>query len=191
MKLLVHACCADCLLKFIDSIEKENKKVFEIEVYFYNPNIHPKSEYLARLKAIKKITEENKIKLIVADWSPKEWFKINLTKSPLALLTTWQSRRLSKPERCTNCWELRLRKTFEYANNKNFGLVSSTLIASHYQDDKKIKKIAKGLENKYKINFLVPKKVLKNLKTTGFFKQNYCGCCYSLVEMWENKFCEK
>lgn len=172
MKLLIQACCADCLLKFIDSIKKENEEVTEITVYFYNPNIHPRSEYLARLKAIKKISEENKIKLIVADWSPREWFSQVKT-------------------RCDDCWRLRLRKTFEYAVDKGFEGVSSTLVTSHYQDQKTIEKIAKELEDAYKIKFLIPKKVSKDLKTTGFYKQNYCGCCYSLVETWGEKYYHK
>lgn len=182
MKLILHACCADCLLKFVDSIKAENKEITEIEVYFYNPNVHPRSEYLARLNAIKKISEENKIKLIVADWSPKEWFESNLPRS------LFDKRDFLKPIRCEKCWELRLNKTFEYAKSKDFDLVSSTLITSHYQDSEKIKKIAKKLENEFKIKFLIPQKVSKELKTKGFYKQNYCGCCYSLVEAWEEKF---
>jgi predicted adenine nucleotide alpha hydrolase (AANH) superfamily ATPase len=47
----------------------------EVVAYFYNPNIHPRAEYLARLKAIQKIVEENKIKLVVPDWSPREYFE--------------------------------------------------------------------------------------------------------------------
>ena len=61
MKLLIHTCCADCLLKMIDSLKDESA---EIVGYFYNPNIHPRSEYLTRLKAAQKICEENEIKLI-------------------------------------------------------------------------------------------------------------------------------
>ena len=195
MKLLIHACCADCLLKFIDSIESENKEVFGIEIYFYNPNIHPRSEYLARLKAIKKISEENKIKLIVADWSPREWFGgTNLSKQNPPVSTEIETSSLKKggslknKTRCEGCWEVRLRKTFEYAKDKGFDKVSSTLLTSHYQDNKTIEKIAKELEGEYKIKFLVPKNVSKDLKTTGFYKQNYCGCCYSLVEAWGEKF---
>jgi predicted adenine nucleotide alpha hydrolase (AANH) superfamily ATPase len=172
MKLLIHACCADCLLKFVDSIKNENKEFLEIEVFFYNSNIHPRAEYLARLNAIKKITVDNKIKLVVADWSPSEWF-------------------IQVKTRCRDCWELRLRKTFEYAKDKSFSQISSTLLTSHYQDQSKIEKIAKKLEKEYKIKFLVPKKVSKDLKTTGFYKQNYCGCCYSLVEAWGEKFNRK
>lgn len=217
MKLLIHACCADCLLKYINSIREKNKKISEIEVYFYNPNIHPRAEYLARLKAIQKITEENKIKLIVADWSPREWFETlrtsgtSLDPSKADAFSRAGERETLKQQnppvstevetfslkkggsqkiksRCEGCWNLRLNKTFEYAKNKKFDLVSSTLITSHYQNSKKIKEIAKDLENEYKIKFLIPKKVSKDLKTSGFYKQNYCGCCYSLVEAWEEKF---
>jgi len=179
MKLLIHACCADCLLKFVDSIKTENKEASEIEVYFYNPNIHPRSEYLARLKAIQKITEENEIKLVVPDWSPKEWF-MGIKPFP--------NPSLDRAGRCIECWKLRLRKTFEYAKEKGFEAVSSTLVTSHYQNSEKIGQIASELEKKIGIKFLTPKKVNKDLKTKGFYKQNYCGCCYSLVEAWTGKF---
>jgi len=203
MKLLIHACCADCLLKFVDSIKTENKEISEIEVYFYNPNIHPRSEYLSRLKAIQKISEENKIKLIVADWSPREYFqtlrptgtsldRAALIQNPSVSLRSTapldEREPLNKKTRCERCWELRLRKTFEYAKSKKFDLVSSTLITSHYQDGDKIKEIAKKLENEFKIKFLIPQKVSKELKTKGFYKQVFCGCCYSLVERFEEKF---
>jgi len=173
MKLLLQACCADCILKFIDSIREGNLEIDEVIAYFYNPNIQPRSEYLSRLKAIQKVTEENKIKLIVPDWSPKEYFK----------------EIKNKENRCNKCWKLRLEKSFEYAKDNNFELISSTLITSHYQDQETIKEIAKSLEKKYKIKFLMPKKVSKDLETSGFYKQNYCGCAYSLVETWEGKLC--
>ena len=69
MRLLVHSCCADCLVKLTKVLEGEK---LEITAYFYNPNIHPRAEYLSRLKAIQQIADENKVKLTVADWSPKE-----------------------------------------------------------------------------------------------------------------------
>jgi predicted adenine nucleotide alpha hydrolase (AANH) superfamily ATPase len=178
MKLLLHACCADCILKFVDSIKQENSEV-EIVAYFYNQNIQPRSEYLSRLKAIQKVTEENKIELIIPDWSPKEYFK---------RIKPFPNPSLDRAGRCINCWKLRLEKTFEYAKNKKFDLISSTLITSHYQNGEKIKEIAEELEKKYKIKFLVPKKVSKDLKTSGFYKQNYCGCAWSLVESFEGKF---
>lgn len=166
MKILIHNCCADCLLKMTNSLKDE------VVAYFYNPNIHPRAEYLARLKAIQKITKDYNIKLIVPDWSPKEYFeKIK-----------------DKNNRCDICWKLRLNKTFEYAKKNDFEAVTTTLLSSHYQNKEIIEKIGKDLEKEYKIKFLIPKKINRELKTSGFYKQNYCGCCYSLVENWENKF---
>jgi predicted adenine nucleotide alpha hydrolase (AANH) superfamily ATPase len=177
MKILIHACCADCLLKMADSLKDES---VEIVGYFYNPNIHPRAEYLARLKAAQKIGEENKIELVVADWSPKEWFK---TAKP-----TLPSLKKGGNARCEKCWKLRLGKTFEYAKKNGFEAISSTLVTSHYQNREKITEIGNDLEKEFGIKFLVPEKISSDLKTSGFYKQNYCGCCYSLVEAWTEKF---
>lgn len=187
MKILIHTCCADCLLKMVDSLKDES---IEVVGYFYNPNIHPRAEYLARLKAAQKIGEENKIKLIVPDWSPREWFKtqnpsvsIKIETSPLK-----KGRSQKNKTRCEKCWKLRLGKTFEYAKNNGFEAISSTLVTSHYQNREKIIEIGRELEKEFGIKFLVPEKVSSELKTSGFYKQNYCGCCYSLVEAWSEKF---
>ena len=185
MKLLVHTCCADCLLKMADSLKNES---VEIVGYFYNPNIHPRSEYLARLNAAKKICEENKIKLIVADWSPREWFGVQNPPVDKSTSSLKNGGSLENKKRCEYCWNLRLKKTFEYAKEKGFETVSSTLITSHYQNKEKIIEIGKNLEKEFGIKFLVPEKVSSELKTSGFYKQNYCGCCYSLVEVWREKF---
>jgi len=173
MKLLLHACCADCLIKFLDSVEKSGDSFEEIMVYFYNPNIQPRSEYLLRLRESKKLVEERNIKLVVADWSPKEYFKALKSKK--------------KGKRCVDCWQLRLEKTVKEADKEGFKLVSSTLINSQYQNREKIKEIGEGLSKEYKVNFYWPKE-LSQIKTKGFYKQNYCGCCYSLVERSEEKF---
>jgi len=176
MKILIHTCCADCLLKMVDSLKNES---VEIVGYFYNPNIHPRSESLTRLKAAQKICEENKIKLVVPDWSPKEYFN---------QIKPFPDPSLDRAGRCIECWKLRLGKTFEYAKEKGFEMVSSTLVTSHYQNKEKIVEIGKNLEKEFGIKFLVPKEVTSDLKTSGFYKQNYCGCCYSLVEAWTKKF---
>ena len=83
-KLLLHACCADCVLKFIESAKADNFD--EVVVYYYNPNIHPRAEYLTRLKAIQDTLLPLNIKIIVADYSPKDYFKV--VKDP------------AKPARC-------------------------------------------------------------------------------------------
>ena len=185
MKLLIHACCADCLLKMVESIKEENR-FSEIGVYYYNPNIHPRSEYQSRLKAMQLIIKD--LKLIIPDWRPSEWFKVlNLSvdksTSPLN-----KGRSLKKGVRCEKCWKLRLEKTAEYAKKNGFEAFSSTLITSEYQNSEKIKEIGKEIAKKHNIQFIIPNNICKKLETKGFYKQVFCGCCYSLTERFEEKF---
>ena len=170
MKLLIHACCADCVLKFLES--KSEKKWEEMAVYYYNPNIQPRSEYLSRLKAIQKVLENKEVKLIIPDWSPREYFEVVKTEKG----------------RCVKCWNLRLGKTAEYAKKNGFEYFSSTLVTSQYQNRKMIEVIANKLAAEKEVKFFVPKKVCCDLKTAGFYKQFYCGCVYSLKERFEEKY---
>jgi len=171
-KLLLHSCCADCVLKFIESAKSDNFE--QVVVYYYNPNIHPRSEYLTRLKAIQDTLLPLNIKIIVADYSPKDYFKV--VKDP------------ARSARCLNCWNLRLSKTADYANKFNYTHFSSTLVTSEYQDTKTITSIANSLSKKLKIKFYLPKIICCDLKTTGFYKQFFCGCVYSLTERYQEKY---
>ena len=180
MKLLLHACCADCALKFLESIKNEN---LETTIFYYNPNIHPRAEYLARLVAIKKMVEE-KAKIIVPDWRPREYFeKINLPPTPFFNKTG-----AIKEQRCIKCWNLRLEATAKYAAENGFDTFSSTLVTSEYQDQETIQKIAGAKAKKYKIEFWKPEHVCTCLKTAGFYKQFFCGCVYSMRERYEEKY---
>ena len=185
MKLLIHACCADCLLKMVESIKVE-KRFNEIVVYYYNPNIHPRSEYQSRLKAMQLMV--GNLKMMVADWKPREYFDfLNLSPDkPGSLLN--KERSLKKGIRCEKCWRLRLEKTAEFAKKNGFEAFSSTLLTSEYQNGEMIEKIGKEIGEKIGIEFLVPKNICKKLETKGFYKQIFCGCCYSLEERFEEKF---
>ncbi len=50
-KILLHLCCAPCSPHPINLLEKD----FDITLFFYNPNIHPESEYIDRLEEVKKL----------------------------------------------------------------------------------------------------------------------------------------
>ena len=164
--LLIHTCCADCFLNTINYLKEEDiiNRETKIISLFYNPNIHPRSEYNERLNALKKILPSN-AKLIVPDYKPKEYFeRIKGTKI-----------------RCRGCWDLRIKYLFEYAKKNKIKNISTTLLVSQYQNITEIKKIIDLYNQKYKLNFIEVSKE-HNEKHTGFYKQNYCGCCYSLVE---------
>jgi predicted adenine nucleotide alpha hydrolase (AANH) superfamily ATPase len=181
--ILVHVCCADCVLRFIKSVDnKQDIGRQNISLFYYNPNIHPRSEYLTRVEAVKKVIEKYNLRLILPNWQPKNYF--NNLRSMLKNKFNIPNRRL----RCPLCWRLRLKSTFEYAKKNSYDIISSTLLVSQYQDKKAIINISKNLSKKYHVSFFVPKKIISNLKTHGFYKQNYCGCVYSLIERFEEKY---
>jgi hypothetical protein len=171
--ILIHTCCADCLLNTLKYLRKEDIVNVDSRVvsFFFNPNIHPRSEFLERLNAVKKVLlKEENVELVIPDYSPKEYFKSIE----------------GKEERCMGCWELRLRNLFEYAKENGFKDITSTLLVSRYQEREKIKEIAKELNEEYGLNF-IDVDSRHNCRNTGFYKQNYCGCCYSLVEKLSTK----
>ncbi|MFH1547609.1 MAG: epoxyqueuosine reductase QueH [bacterium] len=168
-RLLLHTCCADCALKFIKSIGDE----YNITLLFDNDNIHPRTEYLARLEVVKKISKDENVELVISDWSPKKWFKSVDKKE-------------REQKRCCLCWKHRLTKAARYSKENGFPLFSTTLLSSHYQDSKEIERIGIELEEK-KLKFFVPKNI-KQVETFGFYKQNYCGCVYSLKDRYFEKY---
>ena len=166
MKLLLHACCADCTIKTIRLIKDE------VTLFYYNPNIHPRAEYQSRLAAIKEIAAKNKIKLIIPDWKPTEYF--GAVKND--------------ENRCKDCWSLRIKMTADYAKNNGFDQFSTTLLSSKYQNKEIIEKTGQEAGKKYGVEFMKIENIDREIKTSGFYKQFFCGCCYSLVERFEEKY---
>ncbi|MEG2351562.1 MAG: epoxyqueuosine reductase QueH [Bacilli bacterium] len=62
MKLLLHTCCAPCSIYCIDTLKKEN---IDVTCFWYNPNIHPLTEYNSRLNALKEYTKMINVNLAI------------------------------------------------------------------------------------------------------------------------------
>lgn len=172
MKLLLHTCCAPCLIYPLERLRKEN---FEVTGFFYNPNIHSFLEYNNRKKALLEFSKQNAIDIIYSDYAPSDFFQaINLKEN--------------KPERCAICWRLRLKKTAETAKEKGFDYFSTTLLVSPYQDQELLKKIGNEISKDLKVIFYYEdfrpgfKKAQKIAREQGIYLQKYCGCIYSELE---------
>jgi hypothetical protein len=175
-KLLLHTCCADCAVKAVTYLN-DNMPELEPILYFDNSNIHPRTEFLARQKALKKIAQEHELEIIGANWSPKVWFK--------AIDYKQENKHLG---RCKKCWALRLKNTAEKAAEMEIPNFSTTLLTSHYQSHEIIGKICKNIAKQYKLEFIFVEPPCGECNPIGFYKQNYCGCIYSLKGRYEQKF---
>lgn len=169
MKLLLHTCCAPCSVYCIDSLRKEN---IEPTVYWYNPNIHPYMEYKARRDCLKEYTKSIGINAIFEEDYGLDEFCKNVSNS----LNT----------RCVEyCYPVRLRKTFEYAKQKGFDSVSTTLLYSIYQKHDFIKAYCEKLAKEYGIEFLYRDFRYgfwvghDKARELGLYMQKYCGCIFS------------
>ena len=172
MKLLLHTCCAPCL---IYPLEQLKAKGFEVAGFFYNPNIHPLSEYNNRRSAVEGYTKDIGVEVIYPEYRPQDFFQaVNLKES--------------NPGRCEICWKLRLGKTAKEAKEKGFSHFSTTLLVSPYQDQESLKKIGNDVAREVKVEFYYEdfrpgfRKAHDEAKAKGIYCQKYCGCIYSEIE---------
>lgn len=172
MKLLLHICCAPCL---IYPLERLREKDFVVNGLFYNPNIYPLSEYEKRKQAVEDFGRIDSTVIIYSEYNPKEFFEAVNFKN-------------DKPQRCSICWLLRLKKTAQVAKEKDFNSFSTTLLVSPYQDQTLLKNLGNDVAREIGIDFYYEdfrpgfKKAHNEAKVKGIYCQKYCGCIYSEVE---------
>jgi predicted adenine nucleotide alpha hydrolase (AANH) superfamily ATPase len=172
MNILVHICCAPCFC-YVNECLKE--KGYNVEGFFYNPNIHPKEEYEKRARALKKYKELKNVKIIFEENSIKD-------------IEEWARSAFKENIRCLGCYKIRLYKTAIYAKEKNFDAFTTTLLYSIYQKHEEIKSIAEKISKEIKIKFYYEdfrkgwKEGIKISKELGLYRQKYCGCFLSEFE---------
>ncbi len=172
MKVLIHTCCAPCLIYPLKKLQKDGHKVKGI---FYNPNIHPFAEYLKRRQAVEDYGKASDCEIFFPEYLPEEFFRETNYKE-------------QAPGRCCLCWALRLRATASFAKEKGFDAFTTTLLVSPYQDQDMLKKIGEGVAAISEIEFLYQdfrdgfKFAHEEAREKGIYCQNYCGCIYSEIE---------
>ncbi len=177
MKLLMHTCCAPCSTYVIKRLREEGYN--DITSYWYNINIHPYTEYKARLDALKTYTQMVNIPLIIDyDYGIREFTK--------AVINDIDGR-------CAFCYTSRLERSVKYAKENGYEAFTTTLLVSPYQKHDLIIKIAEGLAEKYDIKFVYFdfregfREGQQMARDAGIYMQKYCGCIYSEEERYSKQ----
>lgn len=174
MKLLLHICCAPCLIYPLEQLRKQG---FEVEGLFFNPNVHPLSEYRARKQAVMDFSKDTRVTVTYPEYNPKEFFQAINQKE-------------DKPTRCSICWKQRLLITAQTVKDKGYQYFSSTLLVSPYQDQEELKRIGQEVAKETAVEFYYEDfrqgfRDAHNLaKARSIYCQKYCGCIYSEVERY-------
>ncbi len=181
MRILMHVCCApDATTAYL-----RLKSKGEITMFYYNPNIQPYSEYTRRLEAVEKLSRLWKIPLIVGEYNVKEWYSE----------IKGHEHEGEGSERCFLCMRHRLIVTAREALKRGFDAFSTSLPTSPNKIYDMILRAGKMASNSTGIPFIV-ENFRKNggyplsvrlSKELGLYRQNYCGCYFSLVEVEEKR----
>lgn len=184
-RLLLHSCCAPCSSYVLVYL----RKYFEITVFYYNPNISFEEEYRKRAEEQKRFIHElNRNR-------GEDEFEISYvdgefdTDSFYAMAKGLEHVK-EGGERCFRCYELRLRKTAEYAKENDFDYFTTTLSISPLKNAAKLNEIGSRLEEEFKIRYLLSdfkkkegyKQSIELSKKYDLYRQDYCGCVYSKLE---------
>lgn len=197
MKLLIHICCGPCaiyplkkLLEGKPAPEGLNQGV-DVWGFFYNPNIHPYTEYKRRLSAVKTLAEKMGIPMIYRDEYNLEEFLKNMRDAVgIDLKSASNVKSIPKGTRCKYCYSSRLEATAIATKENGFNGFSSSLLYSRYQDHEMIKGIGGMLADRYGIPFYYDdfrlgwKEGIKDSREMGLYRQQYCGCIFSEKERY-------
>ena len=189
MKLLLHSCCAPCSVQFVAALSEEG---IAPVLFWYNPNIHPFTEYRSRKESLESFANEKKLPLIMEDEYGLRSFIRGV--SPLEdfskennLSTSWRG---ASRLRCAYCYRLRLEKAVQAALENGCDTFSTTLLISPWQDHELVKSIGEELSAVYEIAFLyrdfrpLYRKGKEQAREAGYYMQKYCGCIYSEEERY-------
>jgi predicted adenine nucleotide alpha hydrolase (AANH) superfamily ATPase len=179
-KLLIHVCCAHCAAY---TAEYWRGQYYEVTGFWYNPNIHPLTEYQQRLESMKSLAKEINLPLIISpDYDVIEYFRRVVGH---------------EDERCRHCFELRLTKTAEKAREKGFDGFTTTLLISPHQKHDLIKEIGDKIASEKGVSFLyadLRKRYSDSrhiTKPMNLYRQQYCGCLFSEFERYTQEKTEK
>lgn len=184
-RVLLHSCCAPCSGEVIEAMVKAG---LDLTIFFYNPNIHPVKEYKLRKEENIRYAEALGIPFIDADYDVQDWFARakGMEMEP------------EKGKRCTMCFDMRFERTALYAYEHGYSTFTSSLGISRWKDMDQINGSGERAAGHYDgVTYWTYNwrkegggaRMYDIAKREEFYKQEYCGCIYSLrdTNAWREK----
>ena len=172
-QVLLHCCCGPCSLSCIDPLRQEG---IEPVGLWYNPNIHPFTEYRARRNCLREYAQTIELPVI--------------ERNDYGLRPFVRAVAEDIPHRCVKCYEMRLFETARQAAEGGFDSFTSSLFISPYQNHELMREVAERAAAEYGVEFLYRdfRPYFRDGQTFarehGFYMQKYCGCVFSEEERY-------
>ena len=176
MNTLMHVCCAPCANRPMEILRTDG---IDLTLYWYNPNIHPFTEYRARRNCLLEYAGQVGVKVISRD--------------DYGLRPFVREVAADIEGRCVKCYEMRLFETARAAAEGGFDSFTSSLFISPYQNHELMRDVAERAAKEYGVKFLYRdfrpwfREGQTFAREQGFYIQKYCGCVFSEQERYLKK----
>ena len=172
--LLLHVCCGPCSTAVVARLLPR----FDVTLFFTNSNLYPEEEYRRRLEAAREVATNLAVPLIEAEYDHDVWREAVQGME-------WEK---EGGARCDVCFRFRLEHTAREAEARGADYFATTLTISPHKDAKRIGDIGRRATMNRKVVFLNEdfkkrdgfRKSVQMSHEMGLYRQQYCGCEYSL-----------
>lgn len=182
--MLVHICCSVDSHFFLQELRRAYPDE-KLVGFFYDPNIHPYSEYKLRLLDVSRSCEKLGIKLIEGEYNYIGWIEAvrGLENEP------------EKGKRCTVCFDNRLVATAKKAKELGESVITTTLLTSPKKSQLQLQQSANEVSQKYNLHVITPdfrknggtSRQFELAKKDMLYHQDYCGCLYALTSQRQSQ----
>lgn len=178
--LVLHSCCAPCSSAVLERLHE----AFELVVFYYNPNISPEAEFRHRAEEQKRLVEEMPlsadVRVVEGEYDPQRFYE----------LVRGHEEDPEGGERCGICFEMRLRKTADYALSIGAEYFTTTLSISPLKNSQRLNELGSAIAGEYGLKYLVSDFKKKDgyrrscvlSEAHGLYRQDFCGCVFSRLE---------
>lgn len=174
-RLLLHCCCAPCSSYVLEYLLPH----FEIDLFFYNPNIDTPAEFELRREELWRLADRlgcGGLRL-APPYRPAEF---------LAAAAGLEDAPEGGP-RCKNCFALRLERTAQAAAEGGYDYFTTTLTISPLKNAPLLNTLGQELAQRYGTAWLWSdfkkkegyKRSVQLSAQYGLYRQDYCGCGFS------------
>ncbi len=176
--MLVHICCSVDSHFFMEKLQQEfpDEKLIG---FFYDPNIHPYSEYQLRLLDVERSCQKLGIELIEGEYDYENWMEAvrGLEKEP------------EKGARCEVCFDRRFEVSAHKALELGETSMTTTLLVSPLKSQEQLKKSGDAFHASHGVEFIAfdyrknggSNDQARVSKEEQLYRQDYCGCIFGLT----------
>ena len=177
-RILLHSCCAPCSAAIVECMLSNGMRP---TVYFSNSNIYPDKEYVIRKNEIMRFLKGLSVPFVEDSYDHEEW---------LRAINGYENEP-ERGQRCSLCFEYRLRKAAAYASENGFKWLTTTLASSRWKNIVQINEAGLRATAQTQVTFWqqnwrkggLQERRNELLRINAFYNQQYCGCEYSATRL--------